>query len=186
MKQCIDCNKVFDDTLIACPNCGCPARLCNTVDVTPAPNTSTAPQQTAQQDTDWKQKPAPKQADYAAPVVIQKPASTDRAHYVYECAVIFWHTFTTKFAKFDGRSTRREFWSTILVPLAVDLFVPFMAGIIFIVTLIPTLAVMVRRLHDVNRSGWWCLLPFVAFFFYLQKSDGYSNNYGEPDTNLGI
>jgi len=38
-----------------------------------------------------------------------------------------------------------------------------LSNIMLLVTLIPSLAVGVRRLHDTNRSGWWLLLPFVPY-----------------------
>lgn len=50
----------------------------------------------------------------------------------------------------------------------------------------PTLAVTVRRLHDINRSGWWYLLNFIPvigvliiFIFLLLDSTPGDNNYGE-------
>jgi uncharacterized membrane protein YhaH (DUF805 family) len=54
--------------------------------------------------------------------------------------------------------------------------------------IIPGLAVSVRRLHDIGRSGWWLLislLPIIGFIvlivFYVTKSDG-PNEYGQgPD-----
>jgi uncharacterized membrane protein YhaH (DUF805 family) len=51
--------------------------------------------------------------------------------------------------------------------------------------LIPTFAVMVRRLHDTGRSGWWwliSLLPFVGiiilFVFLVEDSQPVENRYG--------
>ena len=50
-------------------------------------------------------------------------------------------------------------------------------------TLLPSLAVISRRLHDINRSGWWCLTcvtPFVIILiiFLCKKSDENENNFG--------
>ena len=50
-------------------------------------------------------------------------------------------------------------------------------------TLLPSLAVISRRLHDINRSGWWCLTcvtPFVIILiiFLCKKSDESENNFG--------
>ena len=40
-------------------------------------------------------------------------------------------------------------------------------AVITLPTLLPSIAVTVRRLHDTNRSGWWCLLSFVPFAGYV-------------------
>jgi uncharacterized membrane protein YhaH (DUF805 family) len=50
--------------------------------------------------------------------------------------------------------------------------------------LLPSLAVTTRRLHDVNRSGWWQLIPYtiigiVPFLYWLCRSgDSQVNEYG--------
>jgi hypothetical protein len=56
----------------------------------------------------------------------------------------------------------------------------------YLLTIIPTWAVMVRRLHDTGHSGWWFLINFVPFigsfillFFLLSDSQSGSNRYGE-------
>ena len=72
---------------------------------------------------------------------------------------------------FSGRSSRSEYWWFALFFTVVS-FVPSLLdntqdGIILISILItfglliPMLAVQVRRLHDINRSGWWILISFV-------------------------
>jgi len=50
-------------------------------------------------------------------------------------------------------------------------------------TILPSLAVMSRRLHDINRSGWWCLmcvtpLVIILFIFLCKKSDESENKFG--------
>jgi len=61
-----------------------------------------------------------------------------------------------------------------------------LANIFLILTLIPSFAVMVRRLHDTNRSGWWFFLNLIpvlgniAFFvFLLQGSHPVDNKWGK-------
>ena len=88
---------------------------------------------------------------------------------------------TTKFATFSGRARRREYWLfalfTIIInsvinglSLAVQNSVPLtiVVSIISIIwglyTLIPSIAITVRRLHDTNRSGWWYLLAIIFIF----------------------
>ena len=52
------------------------------------------------------------------------------------------------------------------------------------VTLLPSLSVMTRRLHDIGKSGWWCILCvtpliFLLIFFLAKKSDDCDNKFGE-------
>lgn len=88
-------------------------------------------------------------------------------------------TCFSKYTNFDGRASRSEYWwftlFTILVSfgeaLIIDLSLPnntsyqdTAAVVSLIVTLIlflPTIAVTTRRLHDVNKSGWWQLISFT-------------------------
>ena len=75
-----------------------------------------------------------------------------------------------KYATFSGRASRSEFWFFHLFNLicyAIFLFLAFSVtfqffwvfGIYIIAVILPSLAVLVRRLHDVNKSGWFFLLP---------------------------
>ena len=58
------------------------------------------------------------------------------------------------------------------------------ANLYTLVLLVPGLAVAVRRLHDVNRSGWWCLLfctligMIPLFYWFACKSDEGENRFG--------
>ena len=59
-------------------------------------------------------------------------------------------------------------------------------GLVWIVaTIVPALAVLVRRLHDTNRTGWWVLIGFVPLIgsivllvFALVDSDAGENKFG--------
>ena len=80
---------------------------------------------------------------------------------------------TKKYFSFSGRASRSEFWFfylfiligyiicfTLIMAVSLKLFwlmVVFMLGI-----MIPALAVTARRLHDINKSGWFQLLPYPA------------------------
>jgi uncharacterized membrane protein YhaH (DUF805 family) len=115
-----------------------------------------------------------------------------------------------KYATFDGRATRSEYWwfqlFNVLVVLAayavivaivltgrnsVTIAVAAIAGfglLIYVLgTFIPNLAVTVRRLHDTNKSGWWLLIGFVPYIgaivllvFLVLPSDRDVNNFGPP------
>ena len=76
------------------------------------------------------------------------------------------------YAVFSGRTERKGFWMFILVNFVVSLIISFVApllgdksgiiGIIYMLAvLIPTWAVGARRLHDINKSGWWQLIALI-------------------------
>ncbi|MBZ5658247.1 MAG: DUF805 domain-containing protein [Acidobacteriia bacterium] len=72
-----------------------------------------------------------------------------------------------KYADFDGRATRTEYWwffLAVLLGSAVTSLIALRVYVLFsLVTLLPMIAVGARRLHDTNRSGWWQLLALVPF-----------------------
>ena len=81
---------------------------------------------------------------------------------------------TKKYFCFKGRAHRKEYWSFTL-PFFIYLVFYFsyttdassdnLAGILSIVylaLLIPEFAVLFRRLHDINYSGWWAITPFLG------------------------
>lgn len=82
-----------------------------------------------------------------------------------------WYVDVLKnYAGFSGRARRKEFWMFSLIHLvvaavlfglglAIDTTIPYF--IYVVATFVPSLAVLVRRLHDTDRSGWWFLISFV-------------------------
>lgn len=104
--------------------------------------------------------------------------------------------------KFDGRSRRAEFWGFVLVSSLFGTAAGFWDANIFdaevmekmlkIAFFLPSLAVSTRRLHDVNRSGWWQLIAltgigfFVLLYWYAKDSDVNTNDYGDgPKYGIG-
>ena len=115
-------------------------------------------------------------------------------------------SFWSHYSKFKGRSRRSEYWwiqlflvLTNLAVAAIDLALMngdvdrFIAnggggivGLIWIlVTIVPALAVLVRRLHDTGKSGWWVLIGFVPLIggivllvFTVLDSDIGENKFG--------
>ncbi len=101
-----------------------------------------------------------------------------------------------KYAEFNGRSTRSEFWYFYLYYSLIGLilwglstFVSDSLSVLSLIfglgTLIPYLAITVRRLHDVGKSGWnyfWILLPIIGWIYFLvllcTKSQEGGNTYG--------
>jgi uncharacterized membrane protein YhaH (DUF805 family) len=67
-------------------------------------------------------------------------------------------SFFQKWADFKGIATRAEYWWAMLFMVLVNLvigWIPFVGVLISIVLLVPTLAITVRRLHDMGQSGHW-------------------------------
>jgi uncharacterized membrane protein YhaH (DUF805 family) len=110
-----------------------------------------------------------------------------------------------KYAVFDGRAQRKEFWIFFLFNLLIGAGLRIMANsmelssaggsdfflglsrVFMLAVLIPFLAVSVRRLHDIGRSGWWALvvlIPVVGIIallvFNIPDGNKGSNKYG-PD-----
>ena len=80
---------------------------------------------------------------------------------------------TKKYSTFSGRASRSEFWFfylfiligyivsfILIVTISVNLF--WVMGIFILAMVIPAFAVTARRLHDINKSGWFQLLPLPA------------------------
>jgi uncharacterized membrane protein YhaH (DUF805 family) len=68
-----------------------------------------------------------------------------------------------KYATFRGRSARQEyvvFTIANFILSAILGLVPVVGGIFGLIIILPGLAVAVRRLHDLNKSGWWLLAPY--------------------------
>ena len=78
-----------------------------------------------------------------------------------------------KYAVFEGRASRREFWMFTLVNVGIAFLIGFAEGLLglpqsisvlyMLAVFVPSLAVIVRRLHDMDKSGWWALLGLIPF-----------------------
>ena len=83
-------------------------------------------------------------------------------------------TCSTKYAEFNGRASRSEFWWWVLfvflVSAAIGMVSQVLSGVFSLAVLVPNLAVGARRLHDTNRSGWlqlvW-LIPLIGWILLL-------------------
>jgi uncharacterized membrane protein YhaH (DUF805 family) len=104
-----------------------------------------------------------------------------------------------KYATFKGRAARAEFWFwqlfLVLGGVAAELLDYVLgyhggpvASIFWLATLLPTLAVASRRLHDIDRSAWWLLLYFVPLIGWIvlivrwctKGTKGYNSYGGNP------
>jgi len=110
-----------------------------------------------------------------------------------------------KYAVFNGRARRKEFWMYSLFNFIIAFGIGFMeglfgiageavigpiSGIYALAVLIPGFAVSIRRLHDTGRSGWWlfvALVPFVGplalLWFWIQEGEATDNIYGPDPKN---
>ena len=99
-------------------------------------------------------------------------------------------TCIAKYTDFTGRASRSEFWWFFLAQFGVlvvtGLIHEYVYFIAALALLLPALAVGVRRLHDIGKSGWFLLLSIiplinlVLIYFFVQPSQPESNSYGEP------
>jgi uncharacterized membrane protein YhaH (DUF805 family) len=100
-----------------------------------------------------------------------------------------------QYADFNGRARRTEFWMFVLFNIIFSLVantLDYMFGFYGVISviyglamLIPGLAVSVRRLHDVNKSGWMilvALIPVIGFIWllvlYVTEGTPGENQYG--------
>ncbi|HTV65217.1 MAG TPA: DUF805 domain-containing protein [Bryocella sp.] len=128
---------------------------------------------------------------------------------------MYWYLEVMRnYAVFAGRARRTEYWMFCLVNMLIGVIagvflvfaIPTMSrgrnpfailiGVLLIAyvlaTLVPGLAVSVRRLHDTNLSGWWLLIGFiplgglVLFVFHLLDSTPGPNRYGPNPKGVGM
>lgn len=109
-----------------------------------------------------------------------------------------------KYADFQGRARRSEYWLFFLFTLILGFVVGLIGGIasggdpnssiplvlsglLWVALIVPSLAVGIRRLHDTNRSGWWVLIALIPFIgglvllvFYVLDGTPGPNKFG-PD-----
>ena len=104
---------------------------------------------------------------------------------------------TKKYVAFQGRANRKEFWTFTLANALTMwvlqlLTVTPMSGLFFLLfvifalgTFLPSLAVSVRRLHDLDKTGWWFLIALVPLVgslvllvFYCMEGTKGPNRFG--------
>lgn len=92
------------------------------------------------------------------------------------------------YTNFSGRASRSEYWWWCLLSFILGC-IPIVNIIYGLATIIPGIALCIRRLHDTGRSGWWLLLiliplvNLVLIYFYCQPSQETPNQYG-PVPNM--
>jgi len=89
-----------------------------------------------------------------------------------------------QYAKLSGRASRSEYWWWGVFAVLVGIIAAIAGAVLSVTTgsrlpdeiihgastlalLLPNIAISVRRLHDLNRSGWWLSASFILIFFIL-------------------
>lgn len=105
-----------------------------------------------------------------------------------------------KYAVFSGRAQRAEYWMFLLINLIISIAIGIFSSVTGMVSengisilsslyslgiIIPSIAVTVRRLHDIDKSGWWILMSLIPFIgiivlliFMIRDSQVGTNRYG--------
>ena len=106
-----------------------------------------------------------------------------------------------KYIVFKGRSSRQEYISFSVFVFIISFLLSLIEGLLglfpsaedwsvlesifVLVTILPSFSVMVRRLHDINKSGWWffitlTIIGFIPFVYWVifKRSDEGENKYG--------
>jgi uncharacterized membrane protein YhaH (DUF805 family) len=120
--------------------------------------------------------------------------------------VIQWYLAVLRnYGNFSGRARRTEYWMFAFVNLVVSLVLyvltfathsGFFLVLVFLYALavvLPSMAVLARRLHDIGMSGWWILIglvPFIGgivlFVFTLLPGNQGPNQYGDDPKGLSM
>ena len=91
----------------------------------------------------------------------------------------YYKSVLKNYANFDGRARRSEYWyytlMNVIIVIALEILLgvgamvssvlAIIVGLLLVVyaigTLVPSIAVMVRRLHDIGKSGWWYFIALI-------------------------
>ncbi len=144
-------------------------------------------------------------------VVLDTPQMTGRPAQMMGFMDAVKNAIMNNYVNFSGRASRSEYWwfflfsflSAILAMILdgltgielIDAGAGVSYGPFYILTamgfFLPSLSLMVRRLHDSGRSGWWyfiALVPCVGFIilivFLIMDGEPHPNAYGEVPTNI--
>ncbi|WP_298479390.1 DUF805 domain-containing protein [uncultured Maribacter sp.] len=100
-----------------------------------------------------------------------------------------------QYADFKGRARRKEYWMFFLfniiisygiMGLALGLEMPslsILSSIYSLAVLVPGIAVGVRRMHDVGKSGWFLLIPIYNLILACTNSEEGDNKWGANPKN---
>ncbi|SMC67039.1 DUF805 domain-containing protein [Polynucleobacter kasalickyi] len=102
-------------------------------------------------------------------------------------------TCFNKYLQFEGRASRSEYWwfflFMILAIIVAEILGQNIGTIVGLGLMLPHLTVEVRRLHDINKSGWWVLLKLIPLlnllllYWLIKRGDPKINQFGAPSNN---
>ncbi|MDD6668752.1 MAG: DUF805 domain-containing protein [Bacteroidales bacterium] len=204
MKFCSKCGQPLNDSAMFCPKCGTKA------DAT-QPQQPQQPQQPPvqpQQQPPLYQPQAPQQPyggqqqyggqqygqqqygqqqygqqQYGGPGEVFEYNEKGRFRKLefMEACKMYWK----RYAEFEGRSRRSEYWWAYLMTFILGI-IPGVNYIAWLACIIPSLAIGVRRLHDIGKSGWNLLLgliplagAIILIIWFCQDGQVGPNEYGE-------
>lgn len=104
--------------------------------------------------------------------------------------------FWANFANFSGRTSRSGYWYVVLCNIIIGFVLGFLAGMVdflsilsglySLASLIPGIAICIRRLHDIDKSGWFYLLglipvvgSIILIVLFCKAGNPEANQYGE-------
>jgi uncharacterized membrane protein YhaH (DUF805 family) len=99
----------------------------------------------------------------------------------------FTNALKNHYADFTGRARRAEYWYFMLFNVLLSFVFGFVAGMIklpwlasiyTLAVLLPGIAVAVRRMHDVGKSGWFVLIPIYNLILACTEGEKGPNQYG--------
>ena len=81
----------------------------------------------------------------------------------------FVNVLRNHYADFEGKAARAEFWYYVLFYFLISIAVGLLAMLVgnwisyicSLALLVPSLAITVRRLQDIGKSGWWVFIAFI-------------------------
>ena len=88
------------------------------------------------------------------------------------------------YTNFKGRASRAEYWwwalFTVILSILLSSISDSFGNLGSLVTLLPSIAVAIRRMHDVDRVGWFVLVPIYNLILVLRRGDAGENRFGPP------
>ena len=107
-----------------------------------------------------------------------------------------------KYGEFEGRASRAEYWMFMIISNLIGLGIGIvckimgsdstvLSNLFSLFVFLPSLAVSVRRMYDINKNGWTVLIsfiPFIGWIWFLilacTEGDSQSNEYGNNPYNI--
>ena len=118
--------------------------------------------------------------------LLPPPTTTSGAQMTFVDSI---QTCFNKYVNFEGTASRSEYWWFVLFIvlgyIVLGIFSKNLSLLFGLATMLPSLAVAARRLHDTDRSGWWQLISFIPLIGHIVLivflvQDSRPNRYGQP------